>query len=140
MRLSFIAPLLLRAPSLTSAPPRMQVFPTDDIPEAPPRPVRGTQMADLLRAMVARPEDTRRLLQDATPMLLMPFHPNAVQERDSIFRDDMCIGEKIEVYSDTLERRIAEAKQAETRVALRSLRDYVLQAAEELRVSGQEDS
>ena len=87
MRLSFLAPLLLRGAPLSPAPPpRMQLFPTDELPEVPPRPVagRGAQVADLLRSLIAQPEDTRRLLQDATPLLLVPFQPNARQEDDSI--------------------------------------------------------
>ena len=134
MRLSFLAPMLLRGAPLSSAPPpRMQLFPTDDLPEVPPRPVRGTQVADLLRSLVAQPEDTRRLLQDATPMLLAPFQPSVRQEDDSIFTSGMGIAEKMEVYSETLEKRIAVAKAAETRVALRLMRDHVLQAAAQLR-------
>ena len=79
------------------------------------------------------PEDTRRLLQDATPVLLVPFQPSARQEDDSIFTSGMGIAEKMEVYSETLEKRIAVAKAAETRVALRLMRDHVLQAAAQLR-------
>ena len=136
MRLSFLAPLLLRGAPLSPAPPpRMQLFPTDELPEVPPRPVagRGAQVADLLRSLIAQPEDTRRLLQDATPMLLVPFQPNARQEDDSIFTDGMDVAEKMEVYSEELEKRIAVAKAAETRVALRLMRDHVLQAAAQLR-------
>ena len=111
MRAYLLAPLFLRSAPLSSAPPRyaalprMQLFPTDDLPEESPRPVRGKEMADLLRSLVAQPEDTRRLLQDATPMLLTPFQPNVRQEDDSIFRSGMGISEKMQVYTDTLERR-----------------------------------
>ena len=126
--------LLRRHSTFTTLPQiRMQLFPTDDLPEAFPRPVRSTQMADLLRSLVAQPGDTRRLLQDATSMLLVPFYSNAIQEEGSIFRSDMLMAEKMEVYSDTLERRIAAAKQAETRVALRTMRDHVLQEVAQLR-------
>ena len=134
MRVCFLAPMLLRGAPLSSAPPpRMQLFPADDLPEVSPRPMRGTQVADLLRSLVAQPEDTRQLLQDATPMLLVPFQPSARQEDDSIFTYGMGIAEKMEVYSGTLENRIAVAKTAETRVALRLMRDHVLQAAAQLR-------
>ena len=66
-------------------------------------------------------------------MLLVPFQPNARQEDDSIFTDSMDVAEKMEVYSEELEKRIAVAKAAETRVALRLMRDHVLQAAAQLR-------
>ena len=76
-------------------------------------------------------------------MLLVPFQPNARQDDGSIFTDGMGVAEKMEVYSEELEKRIAVAKAAETRVALRLMRGHVLQAAAQLRYdSGQpsEDS
>ena len=137
MRVGLLAPLLFRSV------PRMQLFPTDDLPDVPPRqtqPSRGTQMAELLGALVARPENAHDLLQDATPMLLAPFQPNAVQEDDSILRSGMDISEKIAAYSETLDRRISAAKSPETRVALRALRDHVLREAMQLRNDGLSDT
>ena len=132
MRLAslLVAPMLVAPPSTrwcasrrgTSAPSvRLQLFPSDDLPEAPPRQAqgqsRGERMATLLGELVAHPEDAPTALREATPMLLEPFRQD-LQEDGSIFQAGMSVAEKIEVYEQVLESRIGSAKQPQTRVAL----------------------
>ena len=132
MRLAslLVAPMLVAPPSTrwcasrrgTSAPAvRLQLFPSDELPEAPPRQAqgqsRGERMATLLGELVAHPEDAPTALREATPMLLEPFRQD-LQEDGSIFQAGMSVAEKIEVYEQVLESRIGSAKQPQTRVAL----------------------
>ena len=130
--------LALRACLLVPArpPPRMQIFPADDmgsasLPRVSAQPSRGERMAALLGTLVDRPEDGDGALRDATPMLLEPFRPGALPEEGSIFTAAMPLDEKVALYAETLERRIGAARQLKTKEALRRLKNHVLSSISE---------